>query len=633
MFFHTITDVLLKGFTVNRLFKMTIGKKLNLMILLLLLGTVVSVTKLSGKLFTEDSTAMIQHMNSENASHLASEVRTQFEILSERIRSASIFLSQNPILLPKELVRVIDTTKRDTYLKEFFNREKDILGFYILSYSPEFEYSVVDSAAGKAISDLGVGSQERLFDTISELDELDIDKVANGEVQLVEVKLEDDSTAFAYAIPFLKEMDKTLLSLAVIRPERLTQIFSNTTLVTSYLVDASGRVLAHPDSSLSKNRVDLSSTGVVKQLLESKLPNGQSRYVDAKSGEAKLAAFDLVGVAKLGVIAEVPEAKAYEAPLRAQYRSYLTGLVVLSIALFIGYVFSKSLTWPIRLLVGASEKVSQGDFSTRLTPKGQDEVAQLSTSFNKMSEGLEERDRVKDIFNKFHNKEIADEILSGKVALGGENKEAIVFFSDIRNFTAWSEGMKPEEVVEMLNVYMTKMVRVIRFHGGVVDKYVGDAIMALWGVPHYKGNEAVAAVKACITMRSELAQLNEERISAGKPAIKIGMGLNLGQVVAGNIGSEEKMEYTVIGDTVNTASRIESMTKEFGTDLLIAKSVVDKLDNTFILEKCEDILVKGKAEALTLYKVKGFINSSGVEEIVETPWSNYEKSKSDKSAA
>lgn len=617
----------------KRYLKLTIGKKLNFMILLLLLGTVVTITHLSGKLFTEDSTAMIQHMNSENASHLSSEVRTQFEIVSEKLRSASLFLFQNPVEIPKELVREIYTTKRDAYFKEFFEREKDILAFYIVSYDHESdEYTEVDSIAGKAITGLGNESKSKLFEQISELPDLEVDKTAQGEVQLVDFKLEDDSFALVYATPFLKEPGRTLLTLSVIRPDRLTQVFSNNTLVTSYLVDGKGRVIAHPDSSLATNHVDLSSSSVVKQLLESKIPNGQSRYVDSKSGEAKLAAFDMVGLAKLGVIAEVPEAKAFEAPLRAKYRSYLTGLIVLSFALFLGYVFSKSLTWPIRLLVGATEKVSKGDFTSRLAPKGNDEVAQLSASFNKMAEGLEERDRVKDIFNKFHNKEIADEILSGKVALGGEKKEAIVFFSDIRNFTAWSEGMKPEEVVEMLNIYMTKMVRAIRFHGGVVDKYVGDAIMALWGIPHYKGNEAVAAVKACITMRSELALLNEERIKAGKPAIKIGMGLNLGSVVAGNIGSVEKMEYTVIGDTVNTASRIESMTKEFGTDLLIAKAVVDRLDNSFILEKCDSILVKGKAEALTLYKVRGYVDSSGVERIIETPWSSYEKEKSDKAA-
>jgi len=278
----------------------------------------------------------------------------------------------------------------------------------------------------------------------------------------------------------------------------------------------------------------------------------------------------------------------------------------------------------------AARRISHGDFKVALKPKGRDEVAELSVTVNEMAKGLEERDRVKETFNKFHNKEIAEKLLSGEVKLGGERKEATIFFSDVRGFTGMSETMEPEQVVEMLNEYMTRMVAIIRAHGGIVDKYVGDAIMALWGVPIGKPDDTVNAVRACLAMRAELAKLNELRISRGQHALKIGMGLNTGPVIAGNIGSTEKMEYTVIGDSVNLASRMESMTKEYGTDLLIPQAILDRVKGQFVFEKCKSAKVKGKSQEIEIYKVTGYRDEAGREVLVETPYSSYAAEKSDK---
>jgi hypothetical protein len=137
-------------------------------------------------------------------------------------------------------------------------------------------------------------------------------------------------------------------------------------------------------------------------------------------------------------------------------------------------------------------------------------------------------------------------------------------------------------------------------------------------------------VRACLTMREELEKLNQLRISRGQNALKIGMGLNVGPVIAGNIGSVEKMEYTVIGDTVNLASRMESMTKEYGTDLLIPKTIYDRLKDRFIFEKCKDAKVKGKSSAIEIYKVRGYIDEAGNGIVIETPYSSYASEKSDK---
>lgn len=189
--------------------------------------------------------------------------------------------------------------------------------------------------------------------------------------------------------------------------------------------------------------------------------------------------------------------------------------------------------------------------------------------------------------------------------------------------------MEAEQVVEMLNEYMTAMVSEITKHNGVVDKYVGDAIMAVWGVPMSKPEDTWNAVRASISMRIRLAEFNKARKALGKNEIKIGMGLHTGELIAGNIGSNERMEYTVIGDTVNTASRIESLTKEFGTDMLISDAAYQLVKDKVIVEPVS-AKVKGKADAVKAFKVKGYYDEAGQPVIVETPYSSYESGHSDK---
>jgi adenylate cyclase len=170
--------------------------------------------------------------------------------------------------------------------------------------------------------------------------------------------------------------------------------------------------------------------------------------------------------------------------------------------------------------------------------------------------------------------------------------------------------MQPEQVVEMLNEYMTEMVTVIEKYEGVVDKYVGDAIMAVWGMEHagHPDQDAERAVKACLEMREKLAELNERRAKRGDFPLKIGMGLNSGEVIVGNIGSQSRMEYTVIGDTVNTASRMESLTKEFETDFLVNESTKNLLDKeTFSFTEPMFASAKGKAEKIQIFGCKGYV--------------------------
>ena len=603
--------------------RLTIGAKLIGLIAILLVTSVISLVWISTKLFSEDNTALIQQMNLDTASGSANQVREIFDALNERSKVLGVILLED----------FKNASSEKKVVNEFFRKDKEFMALYVVTRSAGELYSVRKRAISEELASTSDAEGAQLFKSVLESYRNQLPQVFNGEPLVATLSLPDGAPGILFSIPFIQ--DGAVFSnvlLGVVKQSKFLKSFGEGGLITSFLIDSQGRVLIHPDQTKNKVGENISALPIVKQMLDGKSSNGQTRYFDPKTNAFHLGAYKLVGFSGVGVISEVFEAKAFEAADRVRYRSLLVDAIILSLSFFLGYLYSGTITWPIRELVHVSHRISQGDFNIHLKPKSKDEVAQLSLAFNEMAKGLEERDKVKATFSKFHSKEIAEKLMSGEVKLGGERKVATIFFSDVRGFTSMSESMQPEQVVEMLNEYMTRMVEIVQRNKGVVDKYVGDAIMALWGIPITGEDDTYNALKACIEMREELQKLNELRISRGQNALRIGMGLNRGQVIAGNIGSEAKMEYTVIGDAVNTASRMESMTKEYGTDLLIPKTIFDEVKGRFIFEQAESAKVKGKTDAIEVFKVKGYIDSSGKEKIVETEYSSYAKEKSDKSA-
>ncbi|MDR2901147.1 MAG: HAMP domain-containing protein, partial [Treponema sp.] len=296
----------------------------------------------------------------------------------------------------------------------------------------------------------------------------------------------------------------------------------------------------------------------------------------------------------------------FEQVARTTRRNIILTITVLFAAILITWFFSKSISVPIRLLAGAAGEIEQGNFDIQLKAKTKDELGLLTNSFVRMGRGLAERERLKDTFGRFINKDIAEKAMKGELSLGGENKHVTIFFSDIRQFTAISEKLEPHEVVEFLNEYMTKMVKCVNDTHGVVDKFIGDAVMAIWGAPISGGSAAADAlncVRSALMMRAALLDFNKDRGGDKKPIIKIGCGINTGDVVAGQIGSNERMEYTVIGDAVNLASRTEGLNKPLGTDILITEHTYRLIGKALIVEEMPSVEVKGKEKPIRMFAV------------------------------
>ncbi len=311
-----------------------------------------------------------------------------------------------------------------------------------------------------------------------------------------------------------------------------------------------------------------------------------------------------VAAAAPATIALQRSLSAQLAPSRLLERIILLGtLAGLALAMFAALALARNVSRPVQELAAHTRHVAAGDYSQRLELPRADELGQLATAFNQMTTGLAERDRVRDLLGKVVSPEVAAQLLRSDLQLGGEEREVTILFSDLRGFTSLSEKLPPAELVALLNRYLDRMSGIVERHGGVVDKYIGDAIMALFGAPVAAPDAAARAVAAARDMLAALEALNRELAAEGRPALALGIGINTGRVIAGNMGSHTRLNYTVVGDAVNLAARIEALTKEpaYGARLIVSEATARAAGLGATARPLGAVTVKGKTEAVQIY--------------------------------
>ncbi len=287
----------------------------------------------------------------------------------------------------------------------------------------------------------------------------------------------------------------------------------------------------------------------------------------------------------------------------------MVALVALCAVLILLNRLARRITEPIARLAKAAQEVGSGQLEgidlPQLSSHRHDEIALLCSSFAEMVRGLREKEKVKGVLDKVVSQEIAQEILKGNIHLGGEEKEVTVLFADIRDFTHLTRKMPPQEIVALLNGCMTKISRVVDKHDGVIDKYVGDEVMALFGAPVAREESALQAILAALEMLAVLKTWNEERKGKGLFAVEMGIGIHTGIVLAGNMGAENRLNYTVLGQNVNLASRLCAAAK--GMQILISKSAweVPAVQARIAVEPLPPLSLKGFDAPVPVYWVKG----------------------------
>lgn len=277
----------------------------------------------------------------------------------------------------------------------------------------------------------------------------------------------------------------------------------------------------------------------------------------------------------------------------------ICGLIV--VGSLIVQMFSNLMNRPLVEMRQAVMRIQSGDLDARVKVESNDEIGTLGETINSMATGLKEKQFMKDTFGKIVDPAVRDFLLKGNVELGGKIQSATVLFCDIRGFTSMSEKMRPDLIVELLNTYFNTMNECIISEKGILNKYIGDAIMAIFGAPVTIENHAAAAIRAALKMDAALQKLNKSFAEKGLPTIKTGTGIHTGMVLVGNIGSGARMEYTAIGDTVNIASRTEELCKELSSKLLFTEATAEKLTDEFTPVFIEQKILRGRTKPIGIY--------------------------------
>jgi class 3 adenylate cyclase len=303
--------------------------------------------------------------------------------------------------------------------------------------------------------------------------------------------------------------------------------------------------------------------------------------------------------------------------IRDQWRTILISAVVTALAAILGLLFaiivSGGITRPVRQLLASTREVEAGRFEGSINVTTRDEIGQLSAAFNRMIEQLRRNERIRETFGRYIDPRIVEGLIdqSALAAAQGQRHVMTVMFCDMKGFTTLSEGMTPQGLVKVMNRYLTTMSEPIRGHRGIIDKYIGDAIMAYWGPPFIEeANQAELACLAAIDMLGRIAALRKElpellgvRMIPVECDIRIGIAT--GEALVGSIGSEFLMSFTVMGDVVNLASRLEAANKIYGTRSLISEATMDAVGSAIEVREVDRLMVLGQSRPHVVFEIMG----------------------------
>jgi adenylate cyclase len=252
------------------------------------------------------------------------------------------------------------------------------------------------------------------------------------------------------------------------------------------------------------------------------------------------------------------------------------------------------ITRPVAQLGTAAQEIERGNYAVRVGSEGSDEIGELGRVFDRMAAGLAERDNMRDVLGKVASNEVVARLLEGgDIELGGEERDVTVMFTDIRNFTAIVERLTPDQSLQLLNEFLTVISELIDAHGGVVDKYLGDGVMALFGAPVTREDDAQRALTCALEIRRRVEALGPVLARRNLPHPQIGIGINTSRVIAGNIGSPSRLNYTVLGDGVNLASRLEGLTKRYHVGIVVGHATREKARG-IVWRELDKVRVRGK---------------------------------------
>jgi adenylate cyclase len=277
----------------------------------------------------------------------------------------------------------------------------------------------------------------------------------------------------------------------------------------------------------------------------------------------------------------------------------------LSVTLAGAIRIGRRITRPVSQLAQAAREVARGNYGVQVAIGSNDEIGELARAFDGMARGLAERDHMRDVLGKVASSEVVTQLLAGQIELGGTEVDATVMFTDMRNYTALCETLSPQQSLQLLNQFLTTISEVIEAHGGVVDKYLGDGVMAVFGAPVMRPGDAHRAVEAALEVRRRVEDLGPALAARGLPHPRVGVGLNTARLIAGNIGSPTRLNYTVLGDGVNLASRLEGLTKRYLVPIVAGARTREGTRTEIVFRELDKVRVRGRSVAERIFEPLG----------------------------
>ena len=406
----------------------------------------------------------------------------------------------------------------------------------------------------------------------------------------------------------------------------LARKISNDTLAHIIFYDPQGNIL-ESTYPITEGILPVSPE-MAKEILERQDQESRMRdlNVAGKTYSEVLGACEARGGEDLGVIgASLAQNFIIQPKLVTRFQAFFLVALAFVGVIFVGIYIAQQLTTPLKTVVKASMDVAQGNLEVKVPTAGNDEVAVLAHAFNKMVSGLQEGFIYRDLLGRTVSPEVREALrrsfASGDLRLEGQNTVATVMMSDVRGFTTLSEKEEPTTILTWLNEYFGELVPIVTAHGGVVDKFEGDAMLAFFGIlptPLPPDESSYKGCAAAVELLEVIERINARRAGRNEPPLITGIGLNTGKLTAGGLGTADRLNYTIIGDTVNTTQRIQDSTREFGeSGIAISESTLDALGDRkeeFRFEPLGEHSLRGKAAALLLYRLRSMNDGQTVDE-------------------
>ena len=373
------------------------------------------------------------------------------------------------------------------------------------------------------------------------------------------------------------------------------------------LVNSDGTILIHPEPDKVGTALDASGEPLDRDLALDIRNNGITfqQYLELRQDALWYAGFHRIQDTDLAMVFMVPANSVLE-PLHRLHLEIIglgTALVILLFALLV--VMLRRITRPLIDLTQSTVNIARsGTYQDPLHVTSKDEVGKLTRAFNAMMEGLRQRDFIRETFGRYVTKEVVEQLLETPdgLKLGGESRQVTIMLSDLRGFTPLAERLEPDQVINLLNRFFETMESIISGYQGTINEFLGDAILTFFGAPVAYEDHAQKAVTCAVAMQLAMQDFNARNEKAGLPPLSMGIGINTGNVIVGNIGSQNRAKYGVVGHTINLASRVEGAA--LGGQVLITESTFEKVSATIDIHGSRTINLKGVDQGVTIYAVK-----------------------------